>query len=212
MWSISIRIGMQCFRSQHSNQIIIVEYLNVYHNCLWKFRTPIVKILCIVCLMVSLVRLLCGRYIVIMFLFGEGTALCQNWYILQLSNKESLQLSALTGKCHPLKACRLHGCLLLNNDQWNWGYALRAVVLGPDSERTKKIYQWLCQPLQQANNRHRFGSFPYLLQYLEYVLISQHWSGCPQSTWNVLVGDALLMFSDFTATLNRAFSGIHWNN
>ncbi|KAG2546940.1 hypothetical protein PVAP13_9KG060714 [Panicum virgatum] len=24
--------------------------------------------------------------------------------------------------------------------------------------------------------------------------------------------DALLMFSDFTATLNRAFSGIHWNN
>ena len=173
--------------------------------------------------MVSLVRLLCGRYIVIMFLFGEGTALCQNWYILQLSNKETLQLSALTGKCHPLKACRLHGCLLLNNDQWNWGYSLRVVALGPDSKRMKKIYQWLskrmkkicqwlCQPLQQANNRHRFGSFPYLLQYLEYVLISQHRSGCPQSTWNVLVGDALLMFSDFTATLNRAFSGIHWNN
>jgi hypothetical protein len=161
--------------------------------------------------MVSLVRLFCGRYIVLMFLFGEGTALCQNRYILQLSNKR-LSNWVLWQECHPLKACRLPGCLLLNNDQWNWGYSLRAVVLGPDSKRTKKIYQWLCQPLQQANNRHRFGSFSYLLQYLEYVLISQHWSGCPQSTWNVLVGDALLMFSDFTATLDRAFSGICWNN
>lgn len=66
---------------------------------------------------------------------------------------------------------------------------------------------------QLATNRHMFGSFSYLLQYLVYVQISQQYrSGCPQCTRNALVGDALPMLSDLTATLNRAFSVICWNN